>query len=194
MARHCVSIILCTRDHAAALAQTLHAIERNCRHDSYSIELIVVDNASSDETATVVNGFDSPWLNVKYIYEPRKGKAVCLNRALSEARGEIILLTDDDVRPQPKWIPTMCVPIVEGRADVVAGGLEMAPHLCRNWMEGFHRTFLASTDAVDPNTMDTVIGANCAFSRSVLDKVPSLIPSSGLEPWVTAKTLCSLVR
>jgi glycosyltransferase involved in cell wall biosynthesis len=138
-----------------------------------------VDNASADETAELVKGFRSSWLTVKYIYEPRKGKSVCLNRALFEAKADIILLTDDDVRPHPEWIPTMCAPILEGRADAVAGAIEIPPHLHRNWMEDLHRIYLASTDALDPGGIQTMIGANCAFSRKVLDKVPGFDPELG---------------
>jgi glycosyltransferase involved in cell wall biosynthesis len=176
-----VSVIIPTRDRAGELAQTLHAIERSCCHDgdTYSAELIVVDNGSADETAEVVKGFQSSQLNVRYVYESRKGRSICLNRALLEAKGDIILLLDDDVRPQQGWIPTMCAPIWERRADAVAGGITMAPHLRRNWMEDFHRVFLTSTEALDQGAMDITIGANCAFSRNVLDKVPGFDPEIG---------------
>jgi glycosyltransferase involved in cell wall biosynthesis len=138
-----------------------------------------VDNASADETAEIVKGFRSSRLNVRYVYEPRKGKCVCLNRALSEAKADILLFTDDDVRPHQEWIPTMCAPIAEGRADAVAGGIKIAPHLRRDWMEDFHRGFLASTDTLDPGRIEIMIGANCAFSRNVLDKVPVFDPELG---------------
>src|SRR5262249_9691918 len=153
------------------LVRTLDAIDRSCCRDrgAYRAELIIVDNASVDETARVAKAFASSWLDVRYIYEPQKGKSICLNRALAEARGEIILLTDDDVRPQPEWIPTMCAPICEQRVDAVAGGINIAPHLRRDWMTDLHRRFLASTEALVPSGMGYMIGANCAFSRKVLD-------------------------
>lgn len=95
------------------------------------------------------------------------------------SKGDILLFTDDDVRPEHVWIPTMCAPIAEGRADAVAGGIEIAAHLRREWMEGFHRDFLASTEALDPGSIGAMIGANCAFSRSVLNKVPAFDPELG---------------
>lgn len=176
---HSFSIIICTRDRAGQLALTLQAIERSCSDDTYSAELIIVDNGSSDETAKVVKGFRSSRLNVRYIYEPRKGRSLCLNRALLEAKGDIILLTDDDVRPQPGWISTMSAPIAGGTADAVAGGIQFAPNLYRHWMEDFHRIYLASNDLLDPKSMKTMIGCNCAFSRNVLDKVPGFDPELG---------------
>jgi glycosyltransferase involved in cell wall biosynthesis len=175
-----ISVIICTRDRVGQLVQTLDAIERSyCRErDAYDAELIVVDNASADETAKVVKEFRSPQLNVRYIYEPRGGKSNCLNRALVEAKGDIILLTDDDVRPQQGWIPTMCTPIWERRADAVAGGIRIAPHLHRDWMGNVHRLFLASTDWMEEGT-EILMGANCAFSRKVLDKVRGFDPELG---------------
>jgi len=174
-----VSVIICTRNRAEELAQTLHALECNDCGDAHTIELIVVDNASADETAEVVKGFHSSRLNVRYIYEPRKGKCVCLNRALSEANGDIIVLTDDDVRPHQEWLPTVCAPIAQGTADAVAGAINLASHLRRDWMEDFHREFLASTEPLDPRGIETMTSANCAFSRQVLDKVPAFDPELG---------------
>jgi glycosyltransferase involved in cell wall biosynthesis len=176
-----ISVIICTRDRVSELAQTLHAIQRSCcgDRDTYNAELIVVDNASTDNTAKVVKDFRSSRLELRYIYEPQRGKSNCLNRALLQARGEIILLTDDDVRPQGGWIPTMYTPIRQRRADAVAGGIKIAPYLHRDWIGDLHRLFLASTDGLDQNRMEIMMGANCAFSRKVLDKVPGFDPELG---------------
>ena len=92
---------------------------------------------------------------------------------MAAASGDIFLFTDDDVRPPRHWVEGMCRPIVSREADVVAGGVRIAPQLERPWMELPHRTWLASTDwlAIDAN--EGMVGANMAISRRVLEKVPS---------------------
>jgi len=98
---------------------------------------------------------------------------------LAEARGDIILFTDDDVRPAENWVEGMCGPILEGKADAVAGGVVLAPELERPWMAPMHRAWLAASVRLDPRNPQQMIGANMAFARSVLTKVPAFDPELG---------------
>jgi glycosyltransferase involved in cell wall biosynthesis len=68
-------------------------------------ELIVVDNNSTDNTRAVVAEFlRTSGLNVRYIFEPKLGLCHARNRGVSEAAGEIVAFTDDDVRVVPRWL------------------------------------------------------------------------------------------
>jgi hypothetical protein len=86
---------------------------------------------------------------------------------------------DDDVRPPPGWLDGMSRPILGGTADAVAGGVRLAPHLERPWMERLHRTWLAETVFLDPRQPQEMVGANMAFGRHVLDRVPLFDPELG---------------
>jgi glycosyltransferase involved in cell wall biosynthesis len=70
-----------------------------------SWELVVVDNNSSDGTKGVVEraarDFPCP---VRYLFEGRQGLSHARNRAVAEARGELLLFTDDDVIVHPAWV------------------------------------------------------------------------------------------
>src|SRR6185369_4917701 len=66
-------------------------------------------------------------------------------------------------------------PILFGQADAVGGGIRIAPHLDRRWMTDAHRWRLASHESNEGSAEgDTpaLIGANFAFGRHVLDRVP----------------------
>ncbi len=167
-----VSIIICTCNRAAHLRQTLAALAGLCVPEALPTELIVVDNASTDDTAQVVQQCRLPNMPVRYIQEPKRGQCFARNTGIATAKGEIILFTDDDVRPPQNWIEGMCGPILRGEADAVAGGVKIAPHLERAWMEGTHRTWLAETQGIKPEKPDRIVGANMAFSRHLLEKVP----------------------
>jgi glycosyltransferase involved in cell wall biosynthesis len=173
-----VSIIICTRDRAEDLRQTLTIMARVRVPDDMPAELLVVDNASVDHTADVARSCMLPNMPVRYVYEPRRGKGYAYNTGMAEARGEVFLFTDDDVRPPLDWIEGMCRPILEGEADAVAGGVRIAPHLERTWMKPMHRSWMASTECI-PHDSPELIGANMAFSRKVLSKIPGFDPELG---------------
>ena len=168
-----VSIIICTCNRAEDLSQTLAALGRVCVPESIPAELLVVDNASTDATAEVVRTCRLPNMPVRYVHEPRRGKGYAYNTGMAQARGEVFLFTDDDVRPPHNWIAGMCRPILEGTADAVAGGVCLAPHLERPWLTHWQQSWLAATDRLDPVSPTDMVGANMAFSREVITKVPA---------------------
>ena len=92
-----VSVIVCTYNRCGTLAATLESAAALRIPAGVSWELLVVDNNSTDGTREVVLGFAGR-LPVRYLYEPRQGKTLALNRALAEAQGDLLLFTDDDVQ------------------------------------------------------------------------------------------------
>jgi len=169
-----VSIAICTYNHHESLRLTLDAVGRARVPRGLRCELIVIDNASTDGTAELVKTYrldnDIP---IVYLYEPRQGQCFARNAGLAAARGRFILFTDDDVRPPADWVEGMCAPLLAGRAEAVAGGVQLAPHLLRPWMGWRQRAWLASTDSIDAREPDRMVGANMAFSKEVLRKVPA---------------------
>jgi len=174
-----VTIIVCTSNRADNLRQTLAAIAQVCVPEQMPTELLVVDNASTDDTAEVVRSSRLPNISVRYIHEARRGKGYAYNRGMAEAQGDVFLFTDDDVRPPRNWIEGMCRPILAGEAEAVAGGVRLAPHLQRDWLRLSHRSVLASTERLDPLNPEELVGANMAFTRRVLEKVPQFDTALG---------------
>ena len=167
-----VSIIICTCSRADDLRQTLEAIGRLTIPDGYQCDLTVVDNASIDGTAEMVKSFTLGNMPLRYLLEPRRGKGYAYNAGIAATLGDILLFTDDDVRPPDDWLSGMCGPIISGEAEAVAGGMKLAAHLHRPWMTPTHISWLASTECLPPGAVITLIGANMAFSRRVLERVP----------------------
>ncbi len=173
------SIIIVTRDRASDLKLTLEAMRDVRIPDGCGTELLVIDNGSSDETAEVVKSCEIPGIEVRYVLETLPGLSRGRNRALSEAKGEIFLCTDDDVRPPAEWIEEMCEPILTGEAEAVAGGVRIAPDLVRPWMTPLHRAWLASSEWIERGEPKNMVGANMVFSRVVLEKVSGFDPELG---------------
>src|SRR5678810_355900 len=93
-----ISLIICTYNRDMFLPDALESI-KNQSFDKSEIELIIVDNNSTDNTASISKKFISqnPSLNIKYCFEEQKGLSFARNRGVAEANGSIITYVDDDV-------------------------------------------------------------------------------------------------
>jgi GT2 family glycosyltransferase len=76
-------------------------------------EILVVNDGSTDDTAGVVESYSG----VRLITQANAGPAAARNRGAGEARGTIILFTDDDCVPMPDWLDAMLEPFED--ADIV---------------------------------------------------------------------------
>jgi glycosyltransferase involved in cell wall biosynthesis len=168
-----LSILICTRDRASAFAETLAALQTVELPAGDSAELLLVDNGSTDGTAAVIRGFHWARGSVRVIEEPKRGKGFACNRGVAAATGDVIVLTDDDVRPPANWLTVVTEPICAGRADLVAGGVSFPQHLQRPWMTPKLRAMLSSTETLEAANPEWVVAANLAFRRDVLARVPA---------------------
>jgi GT2 family glycosyltransferase len=96
------SVLVATRGRAALLGATLAHLARQVT-DGLRWEVVVVDNGGDDATAAVLAQARAA-LPLVVLAEPRPGKNRALNRALAVARGALLVFTDDDVEPGPRWL------------------------------------------------------------------------------------------
>jgi glycosyltransferase involved in cell wall biosynthesis len=172
-----ISIIVCTRNRAAALAQTLAALG-GIAVPAGGAELIVVDNGSTDDTPDVVGRAGLANMEVRYVHEPRPGVSHARNTGLSSACGDLLLFTDDDVRPAKDWAEKLTAPLRDGRYDAVAGRIVLAPHLARPWIRPEYAVRLAVLNGLMEGEVE-MFCANMGIRRSVLHKVPAFDPELG---------------
>jgi glucosyl-dolichyl phosphate glucuronosyltransferase len=99
------TVLICTFNRARLLRETLAALNAMVPADAFNVEIVVVDNNSTDNTPLVVaeaaRSFRVPVIGLR---ETRQGKSFALNRGLQAATGDVIALTDDDVWPDPQWL------------------------------------------------------------------------------------------
>jgi glycosyltransferase involved in cell wall biosynthesis len=95
-----VSVVVCTRERPAGLAIALDSI---LRCEPGPLEVVVVDSAPRTEgTARVVEELADG--RVRLVREPRGGLSRARNLGVSQAQGDVIAFTDDDVRVDRGWL------------------------------------------------------------------------------------------
>lgn len=101
-----LSIIVCTHNRSHAIIDCLKSIEQSLAHAArIDSEIVVVDNASDDNTSTIVREW-APFsaVPVNLQFEGRKGLAVARNCGICAARGSLLVFTDDDCRMSLNYI------------------------------------------------------------------------------------------
>lgn len=96
-----LTVAICTRNRARLMAA---AVESVLPHLGPDAELLIVDNASSDDTDEVAARFIQTQPRVRSCREPELGLSAARNRALEEAQGAFVVYLDDDATAQPGWL------------------------------------------------------------------------------------------
>lgn len=179
-----LSIIVPTHDRAASLRRTLSSVLAQTSAPT-DVELLVVDNNSSDATPEVCRDF-AP--RVRYIFEPKQGLSFARNagiEALRPLRGDdLVAFIDDDIEAAPGWIAAM-VRAFETHPEVDCVGGRVLPEEPRHlpaWLTPEHWAPLALQDhgpaprIFDERTPLGLVGANVAFRGPVFDRIGGFSP------------------
>lgn len=173
-----ISILLCTKDRAEELEQTVPDLARQIegRND---VEVWIVDNGSSDRTPELIRQLGRVYGWIRTCRIDLRGKSRALNVAMPQTEGEILITTDDDLRFEPGWLDEMTVGIREGRFDGAVGRISIPPDRDRPWMSDVHRSLMAATTHYPKTGSGDLVGASMAFHRRVLNAVPFFDPALG---------------
>lgn len=92
--------------------------------EGFSMEVIIVNDFSTDASGTIIEGFmkDHPSLPVRYEKHPyNKGKGAAIRTAVKVASGDYIIIQDADLEYDPNEFGLLLKPVMEHEADVVFG-------------------------------------------------------------------------
>jgi GT2 family glycosyltransferase len=173
------SIIICTHNRADLLTECLRATIREMKSSEPRGELIIVNNASTDDTETAVNRLADETkdaVDLRQIFESEPNLSVARNRGIDEATGSIVIFLDDDAFPAPGWL-ACCLNAFAANPKVLGVGGEVAPKLDAARPDWFREPLSAIYTILDlggtavrpfpPHAHP--VGANMAFRRSVFD-------------------------
>ena len=169
-----VTVAIPTYNRADFLRQTLAGIvAQQFPRDHF--EVLVVDNNSRDHTAAVVAEFAAAHPAPRHVREERQGLDHARNRALAEARGEIVVFGDDDILVQPDWLAQIVVPLLADPARRIGavGGevIPVFPDGLPAWVREWHAPLAFRPDAGPLAANHSPMGANLAFPKWVFEKL-----------------------
>lgn len=128
-----VSIVICTYNNAASLAITLQQIIDQEVTQPDLVELIVIDNNSSDNTADILKSTCCKKFVYRHYYESRQGISHARNTGFENALGDYILYTDDDADIPANWLENYLNKIASSKADCIFGDISIIWDLPQPW-------------------------------------------------------------
>jgi glycosyltransferase involved in cell wall biosynthesis len=112
-----VTFIVPTFNEGATIRQVLERVDQL----DLDRQIVVVDDSSTDETATIVAEWASSREGVVLLRQANRGKGAAIRAAIPEVDGEIVIIQDADLEYDPADVPALIEPIALGAADAVFG-------------------------------------------------------------------------
>ena len=122
-----LSVIIPCFNEAGTITALIQAVRASPVQD---IEIVVVDDCSTDGTAEILQGPISHTVQRVIFHKSNQGKGAALRTGIQAATGDIILIQDADLEYDPQEYPLLIEPIIAGKADAVFGSRFMGgrPH------------------------------------------------------------------
>jgi glycosyltransferase involved in cell wall biosynthesis len=152
------------------------------------IELIAVDDCSTDGSRDIVAGLAAQRGFKHILQEKNQGKGAAVRRGIVEATGDVIVVQDADLEYSPEEYPDLLDLIVKGKADAVYGSRFIGRHRCFLFTHYLANLFLnLVTNVLYNTTMTDMETCLKAIRSDLLKSMPLKSERFGIEPEITAK-------
>jgi biofilm PGA synthesis N-glycosyltransferase PgaC len=186
-----ISVVVAVRNEAANIDQLLQdLLAQNYPY----FEIIIVDDHSFDETASIINSLNTPL--VKLIANDGTGKKAAITTGVNSAIGEIIATTDGDCRVPPNWLKSINDHFSNKEICMVIGAVKI--HDSEKLFLQMQQIEFASLIGTSAATLQLGMpsmcnGANLAFRKNVFVEVngyaDNLHIASGDDEFLMRKVL-----
>ncbi len=182
-----LSIIIPCYNEEPTIRQIIAAVRDSGWPD---IELIVVDDCSSDGTREILQNELSDQIDQLILHEHNQGKGAAIRTGVANVTGDVVLIQDADLEYDPKEYGRLMAPIESGKADVVFGSRFISGHAHRvlyfwhrlgNGLLTFTSNMFTNLNLTDMETCYK------AFKTDIIQQIQIEENGFGLEPELTAK-------
>lgn len=180
-----ISVVLCTYNRSHSLVKALDSlVSQSLSRSEY--EIVIVDNASTDDTCSVVKGyqvqFSSP--GIFLVLEPKQGLGYARNTGYKHARGRYVAFMDDDCVATNDWLRILldCYERVEP-APWSVGGLIMPVYLTPKpaWFKDSYETDTWGDRPRFLKRGESFTGCNMSFRKDVLERFGGFDVELGMQ-------------
>ncbi|MFD3500013.1 glycosyltransferase [Streptomyces sp. NPDC058676] len=164
-----VSVLVPAYNEAKCIENTV----RSLMESDHPVEIIVIDDGSSDGTARIVENLNLP--GVRVVRQLNAGKPAALNRGVANARHDLVVMMDGDTVFEPSTVRELVQPFGDPRVGAVAGNAKVGNKdtLIGAWQHiEYVMGFNLDRRMYDVlQCMPTIPGAVGAFRRTALERV-----------------------
>jgi cellulose synthase/poly-beta-1,6-N-acetylglucosamine synthase-like glycosyltransferase len=160
-----VSVIIPVLNEEQTIRDCLTSVLRT-NYPPERLEVLVVDNGSSDNTAEIIKSFP-----VRYLWEPQRGVTMARNKGIKASEGEILAFVDADCRTTWGWLREMIQPFEEEGTGGVAGEIVAYPPQTQAERYAARVRHLSPQKYLSRPLLPFAAFANLAFRREVFDQI-----------------------
>jgi glycosyltransferase involved in cell wall biosynthesis len=183
----CLSVVIPVFNEEASIALTIEKVVSI----PHLLEVVVVDDCSTDQTARIADQFARAHPQVSLIrHDKNQGKTAALRSGIAVTQGDIVIIQDADLEYDPEEIAGVIRPILEGHADVVYGSRFLVRRAARvlyfyHYLANKLLTFI-SNSLTNLNMTDIETGYK-AFRGDIIRNMVIVSSGFGFEVEATAK-------
>jgi len=177
-----LSIIVPAYNEARRLPSTLDRLVSFAESRPFVTEVLIIDNASTDATKTIVTEFVSRTSVIRYLHEAVQGKGAAVRTGIMAASGEYLLFSDADLAVPIEEADNFLPPRLP-ECDIAIGSREAKG--ARRYAEPYRRHLMGRVfnlivrGLLLPGLQDTQCGFKC-FRRDIAH---DLFPASTIHGW-----------
>lgn len=159
------------------------------------VELIVVDDGSTDGTRELLTGNDLPDSVRLVLHDRNRGKGAAIRTALTAASGTYSTIMDADLEYDPSEIGSLLEPLLRGEAEIVYGTRGFQSHAAYGfWYVVGNKFVTLAANMMYNSWVSDIMTCHKAMRTELFRSLDLREPGFGVEPEITAKTLRRGVR